>query len=285
MRRDSLRGEPSITSEGTDKNQLREKIDDLFKDQTTNNQGKKQPKKPPTNQKRLSLDAGDSNTDVDYKYKRESVGGSKKEARRSNSSTSKIPDNESNEGSKQSVNEPEIEEEEDEKDEDACKEEMGRILKENNDKICDYICNLRTQRDDLVYIIEKQYEERKRLETEMERITYKLCLINKSMAQRIKAKCLYDQTIDEVEEQYSKLVKDSGTILALVQNRFQKLDGMINKTTSTDEKRNSNNDQHTVCNCCKCREKRKKSMDLNGNRQQARKECHPKCDCIFKSAC
>lgn len=54
---------------------------------------------------------------------------------------------------------------------------MAKELRENNDKICNYICNLKSQREELIYIIEKQYDERKRLETEMERITYKLCLV------------------------------------------------------------------------------------------------------------
>lgn len=57
------------------------------------------------------------------------------------------------------------------------KDEMAKELRENNDKICNYICNLKSQREELIYIIEKQYDERKRLETEMERITYKLCLV------------------------------------------------------------------------------------------------------------
>ncbi|XP_072388506.1 macrophage migration inhibitory factor-like isoform X1 [Diabrotica undecimpunctata] len=56
------------------------------------------------------------------------------------------------------------------------KEDIGGELRNNNEKIVEYILSLRQHRDELIYIIDKQYKERKKLETEMERITYKLCL-------------------------------------------------------------------------------------------------------------
>lgn len=56
--------------------------------------------------------------------------------------------------------------------------DFGQELRTNNDKIVECILLLREQREELAYIIGKQYEERKKLETEMERITYKLCLVN-----------------------------------------------------------------------------------------------------------
>ncbi|CAG9820598.1 unnamed protein product [Phaedon cochleariae] len=173
------------------------------------------------------------------------------------------------------------------------KEDIGQELRENNEKIVECILLLRDQRDELGFIIERQYEERKKLETEMERITYKLCLvrifkgnlylskfklrliteehhiivqnsreinnwgeylandqkfipdalkfidivrhINKSLAQRIKAKQDYDNTLNEIESNYAKLVKDSGDLLLMIKKEFEKLDSMINKRTSTDD--------------------------------------------------
>lgn len=56
--------------------------------------------------------------------------------------------------------------------------DFGQELKQNNEKIIECIVLLREQRDELAFIIERQYEERKKLETEMERITYKLCLVS-----------------------------------------------------------------------------------------------------------
>lgn len=134
-------------------------------------------------------------------------------------------------------------------------EDLGQELRENNDKIVECILLLRQQREELCYIIEKQYDERKKLETEMERITYKLCLvssffrnfkitkfswlltfqINKSLTQRLKAKTNYDKTLEEIEENYAKLVKNSGALLLVIQKEFAKLDSLLNKHTSTDD--------------------------------------------------
>nr|CAH7742941.1 unnamed protein product [Callosobruchus chinensis] len=74
-----------------------------------------------------------------------------------------------------------------------------------------------------------------RLETEMERITYKLCLLNKSLAQRINAKTCYDKTLQEMEEKYANLVKNSADLLMYIKEEFSDLESMINKKTSTDE--------------------------------------------------
>ncbi|XP_057669921.1 uncharacterized protein LOC130902106 [Diorhabda carinulata] len=115
------------------------------------------------------------------------------------------------------------------------KEEIGRELKENNEKIVEYIVCLRQHREELTYIIDKQYKERKKLETEMERVTYKLCLINKSMAQRIKTKKLYDDTIAEIESNYCHLIKDSEKILGVIRSEYEKLESTLNKKTSTEE--------------------------------------------------
>lgn len=56
-------------------------------------------------------------------------------------------------------------------------EDLGKELRENSDKIVECILLLREQRAELAYIIERQYEERQKLENEMEKITYKLCLV------------------------------------------------------------------------------------------------------------
>ncbi|CAH1099552.1 unnamed protein product [Psylliodes chrysocephalus] len=169
------------------------------------------------------------------------------------------------------------------------KDEMAKELRENNDKICNYICNLKSQREELIYIIEKQYDERKRLETEMERITYKLCLINKSMAQRIKTKNLYDQTLQEVEGNYSKLVKDSGIILSLIQSQYESLDEMINKKTNTDQtlltpqhERPGGGGEHPdqQNKVCTCHIKMNDSMDRN--RKPRKQERHCTCTKIVK---
>ncbi|KAJ8978791.1 hypothetical protein NQ317_015515 [Molorchus minor] len=111
--------------------------------------------------------------------------------------------------------------------------EIGRELREHNEKIVQCLLLLNEQRNELAFLIEKQYEERKKLEMEMERITYKLCLINKSLSQRIRTKNNYDKTLMEIEVKYNELVKTSENLLVVVQKEFNELDSTINKKTST----------------------------------------------------
>ncbi|KAG5881467.1 hypothetical protein JTB14_000895 [Gonioctena quinquepunctata] len=137
-------------------------------------------------------------------------------------------------------------------------EDLGKELRENNEKIVECIKTLKEQRDELAYIIEKQQEERQKLETEMERITYKLCLINKSLAQRIKAKTCYDNTLIEIENNYAKLVKDSGDLLGLIKIEFENLESMINKKTNTEEQLMLNGSGEQIYRddkACTCRHK------------------------------
>lgn len=53
----------------------------------------------------------------------------------------------------------------------------GLELKERNEKICNCIKELKVQRNELDFLIEKQQEEKIKLQTEIERITYKLSLV------------------------------------------------------------------------------------------------------------
>lgn len=59
--------------------------------------------------------------------------------------------------------------------------------------------------------------------------------INKSLAQRTRAKTYYDQTLDEIEAKYVKLVRNSGELLCFIQKQFDELNSLINKQTSTDD--------------------------------------------------
>lgn len=51
-------------------------------------------------------------------------------------------------------------------------------LKEINDKIMTYLSDLKKQRDELHYLIEKQLSQKKELQIEIERLTYKLKIVN-----------------------------------------------------------------------------------------------------------
>ncbi|XP_023312883.1 nucleolar protein 58-like [Anoplophora glabripennis] len=59
--------------------------------------------------------------------------------------------------------------------------------------------------------------------------------INKSMAQRMKAKQNYDATIEEIEEKYKRLKENSGDLMTMVAKDCNQLDSLINKKTSTED--------------------------------------------------
>lgn len=55
--------------------------------------------------------------------------------------------------------------------------EPGEVLSDHNEKIVKLIKELKTQRDDITFLIAKQEEEQCRLQAEVERITYKITLV------------------------------------------------------------------------------------------------------------
>lgn len=58
-----------------------------------------------------------------------------------------------------------------------CIAQVGKELDVNNQGIVKYLCGIEEERRNLEIIIQKQYQERKRIEADIERLTYKLCLV------------------------------------------------------------------------------------------------------------
>lgn len=54
----------------------------------------------------------------------------------------------------------------------------GAKLRQNNDKIVHFIQTLKEQRAEIANLIEKQEVEKKKLEVEIERCTYKISLVS-----------------------------------------------------------------------------------------------------------
>ncbi|CAG9767574.1 unnamed protein product [Ceutorhynchus assimilis] len=114
-----------------------------------------------------------------------------------------------------------------------CIEETGKILIINNQGIVKYLCGIDEERNHLDVIIKKQYDERNQLELEIETLTYKLCLINKSLAMRIKTKNNYDKTIEEIKSHYERLVESSNKLKQIVEKTQIDLDSIMNKKVGT----------------------------------------------------
>ncbi|XP_017769250.1 PREDICTED: uncharacterized protein LOC108557303 [Nicrophorus vespilloides] len=115
-----------------------------------------------------------------------------------------------------------------------CDKLRADALKTNNDKIISYIQELKRQRDEVIHTIRKQEEEKALLNTEMERLAYKINIISKSLAQRIVARDRYNEAIAEAEDYYNKLVESSGVLLNAVQKDFNELFESMDKKVGTD---------------------------------------------------
>ncbi|GJQ85293.1 hypothetical protein Trydic_g23190 [Trypoxylus dichotomus] len=107
-------------------------------------------------------------------------------------------------------------------------------LRDNNVEISKYITLLKEQREELAILIEKQETEKKQLKTEMDRLKYKYRLVTKSLNQRLMTQARYDQTIQEAEELFKKIVVSSNTLLGAVRKDVDALEETINKKVGTD---------------------------------------------------
>jgi hypothetical protein len=58
--------------------------------------------------------------------------------------------------------------------------DSGHELRENNEKIVKLMSLLKKQRDEMNYLIEKQQLEKGRIETEIEKLTFKLSLVSRA---------------------------------------------------------------------------------------------------------
>lgn len=55
--------------------------------------------------------------------------------------------------------------------------ETGSELRNNNEKIVKFMILLKQQRDEMSFLIQKQKEEKNRIQTEIEKLTFKLSLV------------------------------------------------------------------------------------------------------------
>ncbi|CAG9768057.1 unnamed protein product [Ceutorhynchus assimilis] len=114
-----------------------------------------------------------------------------------------------------------------------CIVETGKTLNTNNQGIIKYLCGMEEERNNLGTIIQKQFEEREKIESDIEKLTFKLGLINKSLTMRIKTKNNYDKTIDEIKVHYEKLVDSSNNLREIVEKTQTELDSLMNKKIGT----------------------------------------------------
>ncbi|XP_068902429.1 putative autophagy-related protein 11 [Tenebrio molitor] len=123
--------------------------------------------------------------------------------------------------------------------------DSGHELRENNEKIVKLMSLLKKQRDEMNYLIEKQQLEKGRIETEIEKLTFKLSLLTKSLNQRLQARANYDRTIKEIEENYSNLVEESGKLLFTINKEVHQLEQIMDKKIGTGNEHATGDDKRS----------------------------------------
>ncbi|XP_049821103.1 uncharacterized protein LOC109597036 isoform X2 [Aethina tumida] len=102
--------------------------------------------------------------------------------------------------------------------------ELSEQLKERNDALVQYIIVLKRKRNEIYDAYYNRENTRNSLNVDIETIGFKIELITKSLAQRVKARSLYDKTLKEIEARYAELVKYSGNLLNVVEREISDLE-------------------------------------------------------------
>jgi len=95
---------------------------------------------------------------------------------------------------------------------------QGASLQNYNNQLVACLEELKEQRDTLSQLIQKEEAEKGEIQHELALLTEKLTAINRnfhpeSLAKKLKARSEYEQTIQETESAYLKILESSQTLL------------------------------------------------------------------------
>lgn len=112
---------------------------------------------------------------------------------------------------------------------------IDKSLRENNEEILKYLNQLKEQREELYFLIERQNAEKTKIETEIQRLHYKLTLLTKSLSQRVQALSLYDKTLEDIEIKYKDLKETAHGLLSTVRSETTNLENTLDKKIGTED--------------------------------------------------
>ncbi|KAJ8346992.1 hypothetical protein SKAU_G00283930 [Synaphobranchus kaupii] len=105
--------------------------------------------------------------------------------------------------------------------------QQGAAMQTYNNELVKCLEELRSKREELNRQIQKEEEERTRLQHEMHLLTEKLKQVNGSLARRTSARAEFDRTIAETEAAYMKILESSQTLLSVLKREA----GNLSKAT------------------------------------------------------
>ncbi|XP_061119243.1 Sjoegren syndrome nuclear autoantigen 1 [Conger conger] len=105
--------------------------------------------------------------------------------------------------------------------------QQGAAMQTYNNELVKCLEELCSRREELSVQIQKEEEEKTRLQQEMQLLTEKLNRVTDSLARRTAARAQYDRTIAETEAAYMKILESSQTLLSVLKREA----GNLSKAT------------------------------------------------------
>mmetsp|Transcript_20473 Transcript_20473/g.42799 ORF Transcript_20473/g.42799 Transcript_20473/m.42799 type:complete len:112 (-) Transcript_20473:173-508(-) len=90
---------------------------------------------------------------------------------------------------------------------------QGTTLQNYNNELVKCIGDLREKREEVNRQILQQEEEKAKIQKELSRLTDRLSKINESLSRKLAARNEFDNTIQETEAAYMKILESSQTLL------------------------------------------------------------------------
>ncbi|KAJ8286802.1 hypothetical protein GJAV_G00043430 [Gymnothorax javanicus] len=94
--------------------------------------------------------------------------------------------------------------------------QQGAAMQTYNNELVKCLEELCSKRDELNRQIQKEEEEKTRLQREIHLLTEKLSRVNESLARRNATRSEFDRTIAETEAAYMKILESSQTLLSVL---------------------------------------------------------------------
>ncbi|XP_038623893.1 Sjoegren syndrome nuclear autoantigen 1 [Tachyglossus aculeatus] len=107
--------------------------------------------------------------------------------------------------------------------------QQGAALQGYNNELVKCIEELCVKREELSRQIQKEEEEKRRLQGEVRLLTDKLARVNESLATKMASRNEFDRTIAETEAAYLKILESSQTLLHVLKREA----GNLTKGTDT----------------------------------------------------
>ncbi|XP_038230190.1 Sjoegren syndrome nuclear autoantigen 1 [Dermochelys coriacea] len=105
--------------------------------------------------------------------------------------------------------------------------QQGAALQSYNNELVKCIEELCTKRAELSQQIQREEEEKNKLQNDIRLLTEKLARVNESLARKMATRNAFEQTIAETEAAYAKILESSQTLL----NVLKKEAGNLSRAT------------------------------------------------------